>query len=173
MKYVFPEMIAAQTRGGAGVTNTIMGAMYIDMMRERLREEPRPISFLFLEDEMNHASLWLRFVQYFGNDEHYRKFVSEFEGRFDLVSVQPAATIGDHSEKIKAILKFAETRPENEDIWVYADLHATFRLSCTNAGGMVVPFTVETGDALADVFASPFVRLRYAGLSLTLGGRPS
>jgi hypothetical protein len=170
MKYVFPEMIAAQSRPGAGVTNTAMGGMYTDMMLEQKRDEQRPISFLFLEDEYNLASLWLRFTQYFGNDEHYRKFVSHFEGRFELVSVPPAVTIGDHSEKIKAILKFAETRPDDE-IWVYADLHGTFRMSCTNASGMVVPFTVETGDALADVFAQPNIRLRYAGLSLRLGGR--
>jgi hypothetical protein len=138
MKYVFPEMIAAQSRPGAGVTNTVMGGLYTDMMIERHRPEPRPISFLYLEDEMNLASLWLRFTQYF--------------------------------EKIAAIQKFAATRPDDE-IWVYADLHGTFRLSCTNASGMVVPFTVETGDEFADVFAGPDVRLRYAGLSLKLGGR--
>lgn len=170
MKYVFPEMIAAQSRPGAGVTNTVMGGLYTDMMIERHRPEPRPISFLYLEDEMNPASLWLRFTQYFGNDEHYRKFVTDFEGRFELVSVASPVTTGDHSEKIAAIQKFAETRPDDE-IWVYADLHGTFRLSCTNASGMVVPFTVETGDEFADVFAGPDVRLRYAGLRLKLGGR--
>jgi hypothetical protein len=172
MKNVFPEMIAAQTRPGAGVTNTVMGGMYTDMMRERLREEQRPISFLFLEDEHNLATLHLRFTQFFGNPEHYKELVLPFEGRFKLVSLPEPTTIGDHSEKIKAILEFAETRPDDE-IWVYADLHGTFRMSCTNASGMVVPFTVEAGDALADVFAQPNVRLRYAGLSLRLGGRPA
>lgn len=176
MKYVFPEMIAAQTRAGAGVTSSVMGGMFIDMVRHYKREkemgEPRPISYLFLNDESNLASLHMNFTQYFGNEEHYREIVGHMDQRFKLVAVAPSEVTGDHAAKIKAITDFLLERPE-DDVWVYMDTQRTFRLACTNATGMVVPFTVETGDELADVFAGPYARLRYAGLSLTLGGRPS
>lgn len=176
MKNVFPEMICAATRSGAGVTSSVMGGMYIDMMRRYLREkeigEQRPISFLFLHDEGNLATIHMRFTQYFGNDEHYREVVGHFDRRFKLVAVAPSEVTGDHTAKIKAITDFMQERPD-DDIWVYMDTLRTFRLACTNATGMVVPFTVETGDELADVFAGPNARLRYAGLALTLGGRPA
>lgn len=176
MKYVFPEMIAAQTRPGAGVTSSVMGGMFIDMLnwkrREIETELQRPISFLFMTDEGSQASLYLRWTQYFGNEEHYREIVGHMDQRFKLVAAAPSEVTGDHAAKIKAITDFLLERPE-DDVWVYMDTQRTFRLACTNATGMVVPFTVETGDELADVFAGPYARLRYAGLSLTLGGRPS
>lgn len=176
MKYVFPEMIAAASRVGAGVTSSVMGGMYIDMMNWKQRESEtdlqRPISFLFLNDETNLASLHIRFTQYFGNNEHYAEFAKYFDRRFKLVSVPLCETTGDHSAKVKAILDFAAERPEGEDIWVYVDTQRTFRLACTSPTGMVVPFTVETSDEMSDLFQTPNARLRYAGLSLTLGGRP-
>lgn len=176
MKYVFPEMLAVQSRSGAGVTSTVMGGMYADMMRCHSREkeigERRPISFLFLHDEGNLATIHMRFTQYFGNDEHYRALVGHFDNRFRLMAVAPSEVTGDHTAKIKAIVDFALEHPE-DNIYVYADFQNTFRLACTNATGMVVPFTVETGDDLADVLMAPLVQLRYAGMRVNLGGRPS
>jgi hypothetical protein len=171
MKYVFPEMIVAQSRHAGGTTNSVMGGMFIDMVQERSREVQRPISFLFLNDEQNLASLYMRFTQYFGNNEHYHYVVGYFDKRVKLVSVAHSAETGDHTAKIKAIVEFAMDHPEDE-IWVYVDTQRTFRLACTSPTGMVVPFTVETSADLAGVFAAPNVRLRYAGLALTLGGRP-
>lgn len=176
MKNVFPEMLAVQSRSGAGVTSTVMGGMFIDMVnwkrREIESELQRPISFLFLNDEGSQASLYRRWTQYFGNEEHYRELVGHFDDRHKLAAVAPSKVTGDHGAKIKAIVDFVAERPEGEDIWVYVDTQRTFRLACTSPTGMVVPFTVETSDEMADLFQTPNVRLRYAGLSLTLGGRP-
>nr|DAF93481.1 MAG TPA: hypothetical protein [Myoviridae sp. ctshb19] len=161
MKNVKPELIVGATQPGAGATNAVLMTMFADL--HFAWGVPNTV-LLYLHNESTPAQILERLEKIVDDGEGMLQRYQQFGQRLivpDLVYKTP--------EQISTMVQnISDNLPVEQQLWVYADLHRTFKLGCTNGAGMVVPFSVETTDAMADALSGSNVRFRCAAMSTRL-----
>jgi len=162
MKQVKPELIVGGTREGAGMTNATLLTLWGDLQMAR-KNPVHDVLFVFLHNESTPQETLKRLAYLVGEDA-VKEMVAYFGPRLIIPDIQVDV------ESLAGWLQCIEqTLPATQQLWVYADLYRTFRLGCTTGAGMVVPFSVEVADKMADALNHAQVRFRIASMYTRLG----
>lgn len=165
MKNVNPDLIVGATKVATGKTTATLMTLYADM---NLNQADTNIHFVLLQNEQTPGdvmrSLMLRLDL---APVEAAEFLRKFSTRLHISNIT-SGRAEECAHWLKDLLKSAEG---HHRIWVYADMHRAFKLGCTNGAGMVVPFTVETIDAMADPLNDKKVRFRVATMDTRLNAQ--
>jgi len=161
MKNVKPDLIIGTTQPGAGATNAVLMTMFADL---NLSENIPNTMFLYLHDESTPGQVMERLEKIIDDPEGMLLRYQQIGSRLLIPDL-----VGKTPEQIATTVKrVTDNLPSEVQLNVYADLQRTFKLGCTNGAGMVVPFSVETNDTMADALSGPNVRFRCAAMSTRL-----
>jgi len=162
MKNVKPEIIVGVTQPGAGATNAVLMTLFADLYFAW--DVPNTV-LLYLHDESTPAQLLERLEKIVDDGEGMLQRYQQFGQRLMVPDLA-----GKTPEQISTMVQnISDNLPVEQQLWIYADLQRTFKLGCTTGAGMVVPFSVETSDAMADALNGHNVRFRCASMSTRLG----
>lgn len=164
MKNVKPELIVGGTKEGAGMSNATLLTLWADlMMHRRDQTQELDLVFVFLNNESTPEET-LKRLKFLVGDAAVNSMVEFYGPRLIIPNIREGV-----EDTAKWLERVQQVLPMSKQLWVYADLYRTFRLGCTTGAGMVVPFSVEVVDVLADRLNHEQVRFRCAAMYTRLG----